>query len=227
MLQLLVRDLFHLKGLVQYCILVRESRSISHSLRLSLNNPAVKFKRKTIHELLKLDNFSHSINIVISLFTIHPRFKWEGQPKCKVRVRLSISLRQCAKALPVKLRYSIKSQKQCLLKYFKIHTFFDTQLSEDFQSFSSELSVDKLSPSILRKLMNQHALLKRNQIHIHLTILKSRHELYRGRETKTVSPNGIRSRNTTFNPQLTFRVLSHLFTLISRNLLALQCCLSL
>src|SRR6218665_2088268 len=141
MLQLLVRGLFHLKGLVQYCILVRESRSISHSLRLSLNNPTVKFKRKTIHELLKLDNFSHSINIVISLFTIR--------------------------------------------------TFFDTQLSEDFQSFSSELSVDKLSPSILRKLMNQHAFFKRNQIHIHLIILKSLNELYRGRETKTVSPNGI------------------------------------
>src|SRR6218665_295657 len=127
----------------------------------------------------------------------------------------------------MKLRHSIKSQKQSFLKHLKIHTFFNTQLSEDFQSFSSELSVDKRSPSILRKLMNQLALFKRNQVHIHLIILKPRNELYRGRETKTVSTNGIRSWNTTFNPQLTFCVLSHLFTLISRNLLALQCCLSL
>src|SRR6218665_1871639 len=134
----------------------------------------------------------------------------------------------------VKFRYSIKSQKQSFLKHLKIHTFFDTQLSEDFQSFSSELSVDKLSPSILRKLMNQHAFLKCDQVHIHLIILKPRNELYRGSETKTVSPNGIRSWNTTFNPQLTFRVLSHLLTLISLcllslscNLLSLLCCLSL
>src|SRR6218665_228747 len=132
----------------------------------------------------------------------------------------------------MKFRHSIKSQKQSFLKHLKIHTFLDTQLSEDFQSFSSELSVDKLSPGILRKLMNQHALLKRDQINIHLIILKARNKLYRGRETKTVSPNGIRSWSTTFNPQLTFRVLSHLFTLISLyllslscNLLSLHCCL--
>src|SRR6218665_2599473 len=76
--------------------------------------------------------------------------------------------------------------------------------------------------------------INRDQVNIHLVILKPRNELYRGRETKTVSPNGIRNGNTTFNPQLTFRVLSHLFTLISLcllslscNLISLQCCLSL
>src|SRR6218665_2809547 len=57
-----------------------------------------------------------------------------------------------------------------------------------------------------------------------MIILKSRNELVRGRETKTVSPNGIRNWNTTLNPQLTFRVLSHLLTLIRCNLLSLQRC---
>src|SRR6218665_2411139 len=134
----------------------------------------------------------------------------------------------------MEFRHSIKSQKQSFLKHLKIHAFLDTQLSEDFQSFSTELCVDKLSPSILRKLMNQHALLKRDQVYIHLIILKAGNELYRGRETKTVSTNGIRNWNTTFNPQLTFRVLSHLLTLISLcllslscNLISLQCCFQL
>src|SRR6218665_1596045 len=83
-------------------------------------------------------------------------------------------------------------------------------------------------------MMNQHALFKRDQVNIHLIILKPRNKLDGGRQTKTVSPNGIRNWNTTFNPQLTFRVLSHLFTLISLcllslscNLISLQCCLSL
>src|SRR6218665_1273020 len=72
-------------------------------------------------------------------------------------------------------------------------------------------------------MMDQHTFFKCNKINIHLIILKSRYKLDSGRETKTVSTNGIRSWNTTFNPCLTFRVLSQLFSFVSLSLFSLSC----